>query len=216
MFLPTVEEHAHQHSSFVGFLTGVRGHLFVLICISLIFSDTEDLFMCLLAIWMASIKILNHHVVHLKYYIINQLYFNKRAICKKKNLLHANKQFLWVFKTFGKSHFSSAMALPACRPWAVGTVWVIRLWPLYYQHVCDSAAQCLWWACRGAGGHGSRGIRRRGPTGLPCACLSAPICSQFTSESDSCYFTFVSHIPCKFFLCAVSLGTILWRRFWET
>ena len=96
MFLPTVEEHAHQHSSFVGFLTGVRGHLFVLICISLIFSDTEDLFMCLLAIWMASIKILNHHVVHLKYYIINQLYFNKRAICKKKiyyTLINSSSEF---------------------------------------------------------------------------------------------------------------------------
>lgn len=33
--------------------------------------------MCLLAICMLSIKILNYHVVHLKYYIINQIYFNK-------------------------------------------------------------------------------------------------------------------------------------------
>lgn len=82
--------------------------------------------MRLLAICMLSIKILNYHVVHLKYYIINQIYFNKRAICIK-NPLHANKQFLCVFKTFGMSHCSSVMALPAGRLCAVGMVSVI--WP---------------------------------------------------------------------------------------
>ena len=128
-------------------------------------SDAEHLFMCLLAICMPSIKILNHHVVPLKYYIINQIYFNKRAICKK-NPLHTNKQFLCVFETFGMSHFSSVMALPVCRPCAVGMVSVIWLCPVYNHHVCGSAAQYLWWACRGASRHGSGG-----PTGLLCVCL---------------------------------------------